>query len=632
MRKKVIALILGILMCCSMFAGCSLIEHNDEKDARQVVAVINSIEDTSNGVKYTSETKYIYKSDLIRSMNTYAQQYMTNYNLSLKETTERLLDELITRELLLIEADRIEKQGLIDWTQKDTNEQMRNIYSTIDSQLATIRKEILGDYDESAPSDAEEESTSTTYPVPDAEKDDDDKSDYELDKYGNIQYEPKKDEQGNVVKEQAVDSNGYPMYEKKKDEQGNDVDDLDKPIMVDVMVPKYRNWYDELKKNENEWPATSGTEEQKSLDREAVRRFVSLIKELADSDIKATKQDKSKFAADLKEINNVMNSKGVEHVYPMLGGTYIMEYLVGESARQSILINKLRDYIVGDVNVTDEEVVDAYTKQLTDQVEKFTNDQSAYQTALSGGNTTMLYMRDDSYFYVKHILLPFSKEQTDALTAYKNDPKNAGKDYKIMRDTQMVNETVVYPHVNGENDLSNPKTVKEVFDEIYGAMALVASNPKEAERKFDELTYKYNTDTGAFGYGKAYAVKRNDDEGHSGYMEEFYDGAIKLYDGENKYGEKYKVGDVLDEIVVTDYGVHIMYFSQAVVPGTIRTLNDYLTPGAYKTVRESFAEVIRTTKENNAFTSWQNERITYYREKPGVVKTYEKRYKSLYKD
>lgn len=625
MRKRVVALILGILMSCSLFAGCSLIEHNDDKDARQVIAVINSIEDTSNGVKYTSETKYIYKSDLIRSMNTYAQQYMTNYNLSLKQAAERLLDELITRELLLIEADRIEKQGLIEWTQKDTNEQMRNIYSTVDSQLQTIRKEILGDYDESAPSDDEEESSSTTYPVPETEKDEDDKSDYELDKFGNIQYTVKKDKDGNVVQEQAVDSNGYPMYEKKKDEYGNEVDDLTKPVMVDVMVPVYKNWYEELKKDESKWPGTRGTEEQKSLDREAVRRFVSLIKELADSDIKATKEDKAKFADDLKKINDVISNKGAEYVYPMLGETYIMEYLVGESAHQSILINKLRDYIVGDVEVTDEEVVDAYTKQLTYQVETFTNDQSAYQTALSEGNTTMLYMRDDSYFYVKHILLPFSEKQTAALTAYKNDPKNAGKDYRIMRDTQMVNETVVYAHVNGENDLSNPKTVNEVFDEIYGAMALVASNPKEAERKFDELTYKYNTDTGAFGYGKAYAVKRNDDEGHSGYMEEFYDGAIKLYD-------EHKVGEVLPEIVVTDYGVHIMYFSQAVVPGTIRTLNDYLTPGAYKTVRESFAEVIRSTKENNAFTSWQNERITYYREKPGTVKTYEKRYKSLYED
>ena len=203
-------------MSCSLFAGCSLIEHNDDKDARQVIAVINSIEDTSNGVKYTSETKYIYKSDLIRSMNTYAQQYMTNYNLSLKQAAERLLDELITRELLLIEADRIEKQGLIEWTQKDTNEQIRNIYSTVDSQLQTIRKEILGDYDESAPSDDEEESSSTTYPVPETEKDEDDKSDYELDKFGNIQYTVKKDKDGNVVQEQAVDSNGYPCTKRKK--------------------------------------------------------------------------------------------------------------------------------------------------------------------------------------------------------------------------------------------------------------------------------------------------------------------------------------------------------------------------------------------------------------------------------
>ena len=156
-------------------------------------------------------------------------------------------------------------------------------------------------------------------------------------------------------------------------------------------------------------------------------------------------------------------------------------------------------------------------------------------------------------------------------------------------------------------------------------MLRVKSSPKEAERLFDEFTYKYNTDPGAFGTGKAYAVKKNDDKEHSNYMVEFYDGAMELYNN-------YQVGEVLPHYVVTDYGVHIMYFSQKVVPGTIRSLGDYLTPAGYETVRDSFEEAIRTNKENSAFTSWQNERITYYQnEDNNKVHKYAKRYKSLYK-
>lgn len=612
MRKRIVSLLLGVILCCSLFAGCSLIEHNDEKDARQVIAVIDAIEDTSNGVTYKSETKRIYKSDLISAMNSYAQSYMQNYSLTLQQATERLLEELITRELLSIEAERVLKQGLVEWTQKDTNDKNRSIYSTIDSQLDSIRKEIRGEYDEdtSGGDASNNDSTSATYPTPEAETTEDDYTDYDLDANGKPQYEVKKDANGNPVKEQAVDADGDPMF----DDDGN-------PVMVDVKVPKYIVW----KPDKKDYPALHGDENQKSLDREAVQRFVALLKELTANDFKVTDDDRKQFAEDDKKITDAVNRLGWEGVYPMLGGTHYMEYLVGRNAKQSILLSKLQNYIVDGVYVTNEEVADAYSKQLRYQVETYTDNQEAYQSAVSGGNTTLLYLRDDSYFYVKHILLPFSDAQTAAYKAYKADPKNAGKDFKAYRNTQMVNETVVYEHVNGENDLDRPKTVREVFNEIYSTMAPLSVSPYEAERKFDELTYKYNTDSGAFGYGKAYAVKRNDETGHSGYMEEFYDGAMALYNG-------YKVGQVLPEIVVTDYGVHIMYFSQAIVPGTIRTLGDYLTPGKYETVRSSLESKILSTKQNNAFTSWQNERITYYRENKKVVRTYEKRYKSLYEE
>lgn len=591
MRKRFISLILGVILCCTMFAGCSLIEHNNTKDARQVVAVIDSFSDESNGVVYTSKEVKIYKSDLINALNSYGESYMSQYGLTLQQATERLLEELVTRELLTIEADRLLEQGYIEWTKSDDNDKKKYIYNTIDNQLASIENEILSEYDEStSTSDDESEESETTYPTPDSleEENDEDYTYYEKDEKGDWVYE--KDESGNFV----------------LDEDGN-------------KIHKIIDWAPSIA----DYPAMWGDEPTKSREREVVARFVALLKNLAKQDFKVTAEDKRLFAEDDKKIDDVIATKGIEYVYPMLWETHYVEYLVGTSARQSILITKLQDYIVGSVDVDDEEVISAYNTELAYQQETYRADPSAYQSAVSGGNTTILYFLDDSYFYVKHILLPFSDAQTAAMNAWKSNPANAGKDYKVMRDSQMVNETVVYPHVDGENDLDNPTTVDAVFSEIKSAMLPKANTPELAEREFDRLTYKYNTDTGAFGYGSQYAVKKNDDEGHSGYMEEFYDGAMKLYNN-------YKVGDVLPELVVTDYGVHIMYLSYVPTPNSIRPLNGYLTHGKYKKVYDTFEETIRTAKENNAFTAWQNERITYYQNNEKIVHTYAKRYKSLY--
>ncbi|MDE7395724.1 MAG: hypothetical protein K2M95_06375 [Clostridiales bacterium] len=603
MRKKIIGIILCLVLCGSLFTGCALFEHNDEKDAQQVVATVDSIteKDESGAVVYSSGTRYIYKSDLTSAMNNYAQQYMQSYGLSLQATTERLLDELVTRELLIIEAERLSAIGKLKWDQRDTNNQNEQIYDAIDSLLSSLKSSILSDFGESSEEAAgDSDSSSTTYPTPEVETSDEDYKYYKFDANGNVIYQ--KDDNGKTVYEEITHADGR---------------------VESVPVPEYVVWAPDPA----DYPCLYGDEALKSLEREAMRQLVTRIEDLVDADFKATKEDREKFDADKKAIRNVMNEQGIESVYPMLGSTHIMQYLVGQRAKQSILINKLQTYITEDVTVSDDEVTRAYVSDLLTQRETFDANAEAYQAAVSDGSDTILYYLDDSYFFVKHILLPFSAEQTAAITAYKADPKNKDKDYKIMRDTQLVAETVVYPHVNGEDDKENPKTVNEVFNEIYTAMAAVKSSPKEAERLFDEYTYKYNTDSGAFGEGKSYAVKRNDDTGHSGYMVEFYDGAMELYNG-----EEYTDGHVLPHYVVTDYGVHIMYLSKTVVPGTMLSLDDPLTHGAYKTVRESYEDTIRSSKENSAFQNWQNERITYYREKAGVVHKYAKRYKSLYED
>lgn len=643
MRKKIFSLILGAILSFSVLAGCSLIEHNDEKDMQQVVAVIDSIKDTDSisKITYKSSAVNIYKSELVSAVNTYGGSYIQN-GLTAEAATDRLLDELVTRELLIVEAERLLRQEKIEWTKADDNAYKKYVYSAIDNQLNSIRNNVLTDFGETVGSDSEEEEKKeTTYPVPDTETGDEDYSDYDFDANGNIQYVPKLkyrwdencniilDKDGNPataeVTEEVKDGNGEAILVPKLDENGNEVKDEEgNTVMVPMTrvaeTPKLKVWEPE----KYDWPAMYGTEKEKSRDRETVRRFISYIKDLVNADFRVTDADKAEFEKDDKEINKVINEQGIEYVYPMLWKTHYMEYLAGVSAYESILINKLQDFIVGSVKVTDEEIVNAYNSELTTQKETYENDQSAYQSAISGGSVTVLYLRDDSYFFVKHILLPFSDAQKAAFEAYKADPKNAGKDFDVYRDN-MVNAIVAYPHKDGEDDLNRPMSVNQIFNAVKSEMSSLKVSAREAERKFDELIYLYSTDPGSFGAGKAYAVKRDDEKEFSGYMEEFYRGAMELYN------QGYKEGEVLPHYVVTDYGVHIMYLAQKIERG-IRYLNDYLTPGEYRTVRDTFEETIRTSKENKEFTSWQNDRINYYRERANVVHTYKDRYKSIYEE
>lgn len=628
MIKKIVTAILSVIMCFSVFTGCTLWEYNGEKDMQQVVATIDPIEYSEDGkVLFKSEKKEVYKYDLVSQINNYAESYISYYGYSLEDTVKLLLNRLVTSELLQIEAERLMALGKIDWTQKQENAKMRYIYNAIDSQLATARKNILSNFgDDSSLSFGEESSdASTTYPTPPAEDGEKiDYSDYDLDEWGNIRYEKKqkKDENGNLVfdgetpvyeQEQAVDARGNLMF----DDDGN-------PIMKDKEVPIYKQWAPDRSR----WPGYYGTDDERSLDRNAMYSVINTLKSSVKNDFRATKEDKAKFDDAARQIDKVINEEGIEKVYPMLGGTYYLEYLVGKSARQSIMLDLLQDYIVDTATVTEDEVLRTYNTQLTAQINAYKDNQDAFQTAVSGSNSNipLLYLRDNSYFFVKHILLPFSDAQTAYLKKYQSDPKTAGKDYTLIRDGQMVAETVVYEHVDGEDDKSNPKTVEEVFNEVYTAMYALRNDPRLAERKFDELIYKYNTDPGAFGHGKMYAVKDNDyeNEQYSGYMKEFYFGAMELHDD-------YKVGDVLPKFVVTDYGVHIMYYAMEFEPGYIRKLDDYLTPGAYEKVRDAFESTIKNTKEESAFNSWANDRITYYQNNEKVVHKYEKRYKDLWK-
>lgn len=571
MFKRIVIGILTVVLAAFTLCGCSFFTHDDERDMQQVIATVesykieNSIvskdDELTHIVEYVTPAQTIYKRDLIEYVNNNASNLSSSFGTDYEKLYKYAASMLINMILVENEVNALiaPECGKIEWGVKQQNAIKQGIYSVIDNTLTSLKNNILSERDqEQIVTDGDENiSTDTTYPVKPAETDDDD------------------------------DYGAFPE---------------------EVWEP-----------SKSKYPGLSGDLDTQSLEREAMRRFIALIKSRIENDFRITAEQRAKFDKEIKAIDNIIDTKGIAYVYPVIGTYplsddsdfgYIMYYISGKSLERSQKITSLQEYLTNAVAVNSSEVVSSYTKTLNEQRALYEADPSAYDSAMSGGNTTVLYHLNNNYFYVKHILLPFSDEQTAALKDYKasaeitslheDEQKERVNDYR----DRLAQSIVAYPHENGENDLSRPMSVDQVMDHIYSVMRPLEANTKSADLAFDDLIYLYNTDPGAFDNNKGYVVKYKLDEGESEtYMQEFADAARYMR-------ENLAVGQVYYEKVITDYGVHIMYFASTTKQGAV-SLYDYTTPGELKTYYDILEEPISTARNNAAYTTWENNVLSY---------------------
>ncbi len=567
MFKRIILGIISAVMAATLLCGCSFFTHNTERDYKQVVAtvasydIVNEVVEKVNGENttvtktYSTKAKTIYKLDLVEYLNANGESLSQTYK-DMKSLVGHAMEMLVDTELITNEVDALIDAGLIKWGQKEKNDVKKQIYTVIDSTLITLQNDILEERDKpTIDNSTETVDTETTYPIKPEEEVDDD--------------------------------------EDVKDEQPWE------PSLVS-------------------YPGLTGDTETRSLGREAMRRFISLIKSRVEDDFRITSEQRKQFDEDIKNIDDVINTQGIEYVYPMIGDTAIVYYVSGEDIERSFKIRALQEYLTDSVTVRDEDVAKSFSAKLNDQRSSFAADPASYDTAMSGSDPVLYHLNGD-YFYVKHILLPFSDEQKADLEAFKgklNVTKEQIKEYRA----NLVNGIVCYPHVSGEDDKSHPMTVNEVMGEIRAKMKPLENNVKSADLAFDDLIYLYNTDPGAFGNNKGYLVK--DADTGNNYMEEFTDGARYMR-------ANLAVGQVYYEPVVTDYGVHIMYFASTTKVGEVG-LYDYTTPGEVETYYDLIADPIRTTSEGAVYTSWEANILNYnYKTRTTL---YESRYEDLWED
>ncbi len=546
----------------------------------------------SETATFDSAKEEFFKVTMQTYFENYAQSMITDEGKTVDEVFDEFIKNFYLSYLTGVEADAAIRSGDAVWGLTEINEVNKTIYDGVDTALSGIYEEIAGDFDQTWPSATEETESDTTYPTPEDED------------------------------------------------------------VVEGYESDYELWL--VTSEPERIPGKTTTGALLSMQMEGMRRFVQVIEETIADDYAMNAQTRADYEAEIADMTERVSgsSSDITALYEDLWTYDVIYYLYGESQEYTLKTDAYRTSLGKDLAVISERDNKAYyEEQLASQMESFTDDIQNYYTAASGSDT-LLYFADTEYFWVKHILIPLSDEQTAALEDYSANHSDA--EIKAFR--QRLGENVtVYKHVDGEDDTSRSYTIEQAFSDIYSKMASVYGSAYDSERMFNSLIYTYNTDPGIFpndNNDMGYAVTATSEEDGGAaetYMIEFatearallgaYKEGTTLLDYKLEHSDKYEVTEMDEEYMgelpvkigsisapaLTDYGWHIMYLCVVPTVGP-RAYDSYTTPGRYQTIGEAVAQDNYSTTLDNIYQSRREAIADKYSAMDGVIVAHKERF------
>ena len=288
-----------------------------------------------------------------------------------------------------------------------------------------------------------------------------------------------------------------------------------------------------------------------------------------------------------------------------------------ESQTKSKIDDKLREYVIKDVTVTDEEIQADYDSKVESDKNKYAESAGTWATAANNGTT--LYYTPAGVRRVKQILTKFKDEDqtaiddakklvTDANTAVttaqaKVDAANetlksegiddeSAKDVKAQAEADLEAANKELEEANASLEAAN-KAVEDATNKAFenidaDADEILASLKDGAD--WQTLMDEKNQDPGMTGNEKGYAVAQD----MTGFDTAFVDAAMALE----------KVGDTSGKVKGSSYGYYIIRYDSDEPEGPI----------ALDQVKESISSSLLTSKQNSTY----NDTVAKWVEEAGI--------------
>ncbi len=612
------AMIMALVMSVTAF-GCNLVVVNSEKDMAQVVAVVKIEE----GVPEEGNT--IYKRDMVLAYLNYGYYYEQN-GYTRQQVIDLIIDNLIVSRVYL-QAAIIEfaEGGVVNTAITDKWNVER--YLTND-ELVEAEYRAEHDVDELIHSYEEHDHgtsvgdtlTETVRTVPTGATN-----------QANKEEDPTLDE----MKAFEIDTDSSDSRKKAY----SDVIEL---LEVNSLLGEYKN---DIKETDYFKQSLKGYQEQLLIEKYEKSILAPIHAKYTMDSVRALYGEElaKQKEWDDADYSAALSSATAEN--PILyapTGTYgyVYNLLLGVGEKQT---KELNEYDADNPNATTAQRA-AARKGIFD---KITVKDLRSTWLLSGYDFADGKFTGDYTFTSAENSLKFFGE-VEHLNAGHEDDEHYAAEYGIKSLTEMSIEEFVEmmeEYVYG----SVQEGVETTDSAVFKAVNTNASND-EYEERINELLFAFSTDGGSLNTYKGYVISPvPDGSNQETYMQEFADYGRKVVNGE--YGEKGYV------MVATDYGYHIMFFSEAYSDGVIYDSLDAFLKGEcekfldgdetwedyFKDMQDNWTEFEDTTNYlyvlynklvsaeiNDVVTKYQeNLKNTYiYGENSKVVK-YESRYADL---
>lgn len=232
-----------------------------------------------------------------------------------------------------------------------------------------------------------------------------------------------------------------------------------------------------------------------------------------------------------------------------------------ENERMNLWQKKLREAVVGDVTVSDDEIAAEYDSRVAGAKAAYEANADAFIEDSNMGDPA--YYTPAGLRYVKHILVKFNEADQTAIT-----------DLQTALDT-LTDEAEIAAK-QAEIDAATEAAFAAVMPTITEIQEKLA-----AGESFDSLITAYNQDPGMSADSVGYAVNATT----TAWVPEFRDAAMALAN----------VGDV-SQPVRSSYGIHLIQYTADIPEGA----------AAFETVRDTIADELLTEKQDNTYTETLN--------------------------
>lgn len=355
-KKNFMALLMVLIMCMSVFTGCSLVGVNDERYYEAVVATITYAD---------GEKENVTKRDLIMGYNSYGYNYVENYGYTAQEAVELTLDIIIDQRLTIKEVeDYYAANNLELLNDRETTYLWDQLYDSIYSNLKQYFNQVTGNSSSSSESDSSSSSSSN--------------------------------------------SSIYTPYVKNaKLEEVKQADGSTKLVIVKTQTPDtIRETY--VARYQDGQPYNF---EEQAFAEALYNKIMAL------TDVGSWKSALGDYLADVRSNYTYMDFESdkeclmfeLERVYEILKDNYLVE-------KYEIIYNREAQQDSNYSNVTVDDVLKYYSARVRTDYVNYTANPDTFQTDILSDVGNVDYILEENnatnYFYVGYVKMAFTEEQT----------------------------------------------------------------------------------------------------------------------------------------------------------------------------------------------------------------------------